>query len=377
MLKCILTGITTLFFLLSPTLSSFAAPMAEGIQAPSTTTTETCNLEIGKEYIPSLEAEEIAKITEAFKQGLTRETASRKEKGLTPLSLRRTHPKTQAIVNAKFTVSKDIPEEFQYGIFASPKKYNAVVRLSNAAPTDGGEFRSDAIADTHGISIKLKGLGEDISQDFLLNDHPNFIAATPNELINFIFAGAALKQGKKINELPLEQQKALIRGVTLTKASDKLTKNPLDQAYFSQTPYKLGNGAVKYILKPREINTPEPFNAKDPTYALQEALVDTLSAKDVYFDFFIQPQTSPCNELIEDSSIEWKSALIPVATLKIPSQAISFDKQDKQNAKLVFSPWNALPEHQPLGGLNRARKVVYPPLTELRKEFNKAAKKEV
>ncbi|MBD2150905.1 hypothetical protein H6F44_12355 [Pseudanabaena sp. FACHB-1277] len=377
MLKSIFTGLATLFFLFSSTLSSFAAPLADVAQTPSSATTATCELEIGKEYIPSSEAEDIAKITAAFKQGSTRETASRKEKGLAPIALRRTHPKTQAIVTAKFTVSKDIPEQFQYGIFANPKKYNAVVRLSNAAPTEGGEFRSDAIADTHGISIKLKGLEGGMSQDFLLNDHPNFIAASPNELINFILGGAAVKQGQQINQLPVEQQKALIRGITLTKASDSLTKNPLDQAYFSQTPYKLGNGAVKYILKPREVNTPAPINAKDPNYALQEALVETLSTKDVYFDLFIQPQTNACTELIEDSSVEWKSALIPVATLKIPSQVIDFDKQNKRNEKLVFSPWNALPENQPLGGLNRARKAVYPPLTELRQELNKAAKKEV
>ncbi|MFZ4556890.1 MAG: hypothetical protein ACOYN8_11025 [Pseudanabaena sp.] len=377
MLKCIFTGLATLVFLFSSTVSALASPLADGIQAPLIAANEACDLEIGKEYIPSSEAEDIAKITEAFRQGLTRETEARKEKDLSPIALRRTHPKTQAIVEAKFKVSKDIPQEFQYGIFAKSKKYDAVVRLSNAAPTEGGEFRSDAIADTHGISIKLRGLGDDVSQDFLLNDHPNFIAATPNELINFILGGAALKQGKKISDLPLVQQKSLIRGVTLTKASDTLTKNPLDQVYFSQTPYKLGNGAVKYILKPREINTPNPINAKDPTYALQEALVDTLSAKDVYFDLFIQPQTNACTELIEDSSVEWKSGLIPVATLKIPSQTINFAKQGKLNEKFVFSPWNALPEHQPLGGLNRARKVVYPPLTELRKALNNAANKGV
>jgi hypothetical protein len=374
MLKCIFTGLAALVFLFSSTLSSFASPLASVIPTTLIAVNETCDLEIGKEYIPSSEAEDIAKITEAFKQGLTRETAARKEKALSPIALRRTHPKTQAIVEAKFTVSKDIPQEFQSGIFAKPKKYNAIVRLSNAAPTEGGEFRSDAIADTHGISIKLRGLGDDVSQDFLLNDHPNFIAATPNELINFIIGGAALKQGKKISDLPLVQQQAVIRGVTLTKASDALTKNPLDEVYFSQTPYKLGNGAVKYVLKPREINTPNPINAKDPAYALQEALVDTLSAKDVYFDFFIQPQTNACSELVEDSSVEWKSGLIPVATLKIPSQTINFAKQSNQNEKFVFSPWNTLPEHQPLGGLNRARKVVYPPLTELRKGLNEAAK---
>jgi hypothetical protein len=34
--------------------------------------------------------------------------------------------------------------------------------------------------------------------------------------------------------------------------------------------------------------------------------------------------------------------------------------------KIAFNPWNALPEHQPLGGMNRARKMVYTELAKLR-----------
>ncbi len=33
---------------------------------------------------------------------------------------------------------------------------------------------------------------------------------------------------------------------------------------------------------------------------------------------------------------------------------------------LSWNPWNALPEHRPLGGINRARKLVYDDSSALR-----------
>ena len=34
--------------------------------------------------------------------------------------------------------------------------------------------------------------------------------------------------------------------------------------------------------------------------------------------------------------------------------------------KIAFNPWSALQEHQPLGGMNRARKLIYTELAKLR-----------
>jgi len=58
--------------------------------------------------------------------------------------------------------------------------------------------------------------------------------------------------------------------------------------------------------------------------------------------------------------------------LSLPQKVNRRQRQIHEN--IFHTPF---PENQPLGGLNRARKAVYPPLTELRQELNKAAKKEV
>ena len=37
---------------------------------------------------------------------------------------------------------------------------------------------------------------------------------------------------------------------------------------------------------------------------------------------------------------------------------------------LSFTPWHALPEHRPLGGINRARKAIYRAISRQRHELN-------
>jgi hypothetical protein len=120
----------------------------------------------------------------------------------------------------------------------------------------------------------------------------------------------------------------------------------------------------------------EPFNpenATDKDNYLREAMKVHLDEKDAYFDLKVQLQTNPETMPIEDPTIEWneaESAYIKVATLRIPRQLFDFQARKEFNENLSFSPWHCLPEHQPLGGVNRTRKTVYKELSKLRHELN-------
>ena len=37
---------------------------------------------------------------------------------------------------------------------------------------------------------------------------------------------------------------------------------------------------------------------------------------------------------------------------------------------LSFTPWHTIPEHRPLGGINRVRKTVYDTISHVRHEIN-------
>ena len=69
---------------------------------------------------------------------------------------------------------------------------------------------------------------------------------------------------------------------------------------------------------------------------------------------------------IEDPTVLWKSAWERVATIEIDAQDFDFPARWEWGNKLSFSPWHALDEHRPLGGINRARKIVYPASFDLR-----------
>ena len=110
-----------------------------------------------------------------------------------------------------------------------------------------------------------------------------------------------------------------------------------------------------------------PTNAKG-SYLLDN-MRDHLSQGDATFDFCVQFQTDPKKMPIEDAMEEWEEKDSPyrkVATIRIPSQAFESFDQMAFAEKIAFNPWNALEPHQPLGGMNRARRAIYIELSKLR-----------
>jgi hypothetical protein len=102
-------------------------------------------------------------------------------------------------------------------------------------------------------------------------------------------------------------------------------------------------------------------------------MVRQLSSGDAYFDFAVQKQVDPYTMPIEDPGKEWsesESPFLKVATIRILKQEFDSEKQREFGENLSYSPWHALPEHRPLGGINRARKVVYAFISTFRHEYN-------
>jgi len=79
---------------------------------------------------------------------------------------------------------------------------------------------------------------------------------------------------------------------------------------------------------------------------------------------------------IENPTIEWTSPFIKIATIKIPKQQFNSPAQESFGENLSFTPWRCVQEHQPLGGVNRARKAVYIALSDVRLTLNKQSEQE-
>ena len=349
-------------------------------------------LEIGKEYPLPGEAETIQEIANISERQLRfRYSNDEPSNDQKPIARRDQHLKHHGVVWANFTINANIPSPLQQGVFSKPgDTYSAWIRYSN------GQGKDDSKSGSQGMAIKLLGvegtqaLGSQAStQDFVMIDHPVFfIRNIPDYLEVFtaledIILNPGHKKGGPLAALKpfffpslsptswrlKEFKEFLILG--LVKKKIKLS-SPLQSDYFSVTPYKLGDGkAIKFHVKPHAQNKPGKVNKKDPNY-LRNALTETLTQRSAGFDFYIQEQTDATKMPVEDSTVEWKSPFFHVATIEIPQQIFDSPEQMEFGENLSFTPWHTLEVHQPLGSMNRTRKVVYQHTAQVRRELNHA-----
>lgn len=316
---------------------------------------------------------------EPGEDGLIAQMVGLTEKRMKPQGgriLRAQHAKPTGCVRGVFTVRDDIAAELRHGVFRRPNQsFSAIVRFSNSSETVG----PDGVGDARGMAVKLLDVegtpalpgSDNRSQDFLTVNHPVFPFATPAEYVKFF----RIRRAPAVGDLLAVGWLALFhpRHLKIIQAiRDKVATSPLDLKYWSGSPYWLGapgttdGRAVKYSLEPRHEGTAPPHDLHDaPADYLSRALGRHLIARDAIFDFRVQLQTNPSTMPIEDTSVEWDETVskpIPVATLTIGVQDI--DSPDgralaEQCEAMSFSPWNALAEHRPMGGINRLRRAVY------------------
>lgn len=65
----------------------------------------------------------------------------------------------------------------------------------------------------------------------------------------------------------------------------------------------------------------------------------------------------------------WSEAEAPfrkIATLRIPMQKVDTPERNSFAENLSMNPWHCLPEHRPLGGVNRVRREVYFAISQYR-----------
>jgi hypothetical protein len=215
-----------------------------------------------------------------------------------------------------------------------------------------------------------KALPDDISdvQDFIFIDNEVFFAGDAKTLLGFMMARVAAQKNPDAVKAFAEESEHNARTVALVqKALKEKLPSPLAVPYWSTVPYQYGDGAVKYSVKPVKSNqaaTPE-FSSEN---YLREAMIEHLTKqkKPAMFDFFVQMQTDVETMPVEDPTVAWTSPEIKVATIQIAPQDFDTPERKKLCEESSFSPWHALDVHRPLGGINRARRVVYEASSALR-----------
>lgn len=285
------------------------------------------------------------------------------------------HVKAHGCVQAEFRVFDKLPKELQAGIFAKARTYPAWIRYSNGS----GQVQDDSVGDGRGMAVKLIGVerSESGTQDFVMINHPVFFvrnaadyvefqkALSKNSVFKFFFPG--------LNPFNFRVRELKIANAIRTTQ----VVSPLATRYWSTTPSLLGDTAMKFSARPC---TAAALFAKtrSPDF-LRENMQKHLARSEACFDFLVQLRKRPMEMPIEDPTLEWSetdSPFMPVARIAIPAQAFDSPTQLKLCENLSFTPWHTLPEHRPLGGINRVRKTVYDTISRVRHELNGEQRRE-
>ncbi len=288
------------------------------------------------------------------------------------------HAKAHGCVKAFVDVNnEELTDSEKIGIFAENREFPAWIRFSNGNPA----VQNDNERDARGFALKvmevpgLKVLEEqknEKTQDFLLMNGNAFFVRTPSDYLEFsnkAFDGSPISFFLSLNPLDIKfRELKNLLSIALAKPSSPITQ------YWSTVPFALGDQAVKYSVRP--CGDFEKGWPKDPgADFLAETLVDELASNDQCFDFMLQRQVDPISTPIEDATIEWETIEAPfvkVAQIRIPSQSFSSPAQKEFCENLSFNPWHTLPEHRPLGNINRTRRIVYDMISTLRHTLNDA-----
>ena len=300
--------------------------------------------------------------------------------------LRDAHAKAHGCVKAEVQVLDDLDPALRHGVFSEPgHRWQAWIRLSN-----GNAYpQFDRARDARGMAIKLLEVpGEKLmkspahagEQDFVMFNHPVFFVRDVAEYrSNF----AAQADGKKAlaffpgwDPRSWEIRHLIIALKTLAPAP----QTALATTYNSIAPFKLGPHNIKYRVVPAPQHCPPyqlPEQNTDMPNFLRNALYQQLSLDRVAacFELQVQRQDPQHYMPLEDPSVEWSEKIAPfesVARISVPAQDFDSREQNLFCDNLSFNPWHALPEHRPLGGINRLRKAVYEAVSAYRHQRNAA-----
>jgi hypothetical protein len=292
------------------------------------------------------------------------------------LARRAIHAKSHGCLNASFEVLDHGDSDLKYGIFREPAVYRAVVRLSNG---DGPPGADTAKIPSLGFAIKVLGVSaekllpsqQEDTQDFLFLNQPAYIAADVRDYKSLM---QAIDGGPWYKALALVKN---LKGILYRlKALPK--DDPLNTHFWGVAPFRLGNTAVKYLIRPSKAEPASPQHHPGADYL--KTLVKTHIEKgDADFEFFVQKRLLDGREKtdmpIEDFSVAWdetRSVPLHVGRLRIATQKLDDAFDQEHGEHLTFSPWNTTSDLRPLGSLNRARRVIYGVSSRKRQEINRA-----
>ena len=281
------------------------------------------------------------------------------------------HGLTTALIRGTLTIDDAdlarLPDPLRVGLLRQAGEYPVVARFNVIDTTQG-------VVMGPRLSIKLQVDDRDIDMvmaafvpapmpNFFIRDAGDmlFVAGMPGSLLSPAgVATAARLLGRNI------------RGFN-GYAKKTITTGPFGLRYGTLLPYRLGDGASKWLLDPEQEHTVSP--PPDKHYAVHQAKAVerwfTDGGSDISFRLSVQVATVEGTpgpiRAVEDGEVRWDEDSNPVypvgrflfPAVELPAMIADFGPPQEWPNLLRFNIGNTLDEHRPLGQNNRLRMRLY------------------
>jgi catalase len=338
----------------------------------------------GVETIQANEGETIAALIDQFDVIL--QTTS-KDYGH---AVRSVHAKAHGVIEGVMRIEAGLPPEFAQGLFATAGEHRVYMRLS----TNAGDILPDAVSLPRGLALKVLDVdgarlpdADGRTQDFILVNGPIFQAPNPEKFLSSLKLLAKttdrMETTKTVMSTVLQTVNKGLEAVgvsspTIAGLGGAPNSDPLGETYFSVTPFRYGDYIAKFRLKPVSPDltrrTGAEIDARDRENAIRETVQSEMRTTHGVWEFQVQLCRDLAAHPVEDPTVEWKeddAPFVTVATIEAgPQDSWRDDIVQKVDEEMRFSVWTGLLDHQPLGGVNRARKEPYRHSAEFRARFN-------
>ena len=305
-------------------------------------------------------------------------------------AIRDAHAKSNGLLKGELVVHDNLPPGLRQGVFAVPRTYAIVARLSSA-PSD---IHSDEIPAARGFALKIIGVDgkrlvadiEGHNQDFLMVNFPALAFGTLpkyKRMLGLLEANAQapdtfqrLVAGTAHGAKQVLESLGGTPGATLDGLA-RDNHHPLGETYHTQAAVRFGDHIAKLSIAPSSDNVRALHgkNIDGIGYAgMREAIAEHFATQDAEYTLSVQLCADLDRMPVEDAAIAWPEELsphVPVATLRFAPQSTAHPaRQVYGDDSLSFNPWNGVAAHQPLGAIMRVRRVAYERSTAFRHAMN-------
>jgi hypothetical protein len=306
-------------------------------------------------------------------------------------AVRALHAKSHALLQGTLTVLDGLPPVLAQGMFAKPGAHRTVMRIS----TGPGDVLPDSISSPRGLAFKvfdvegerLPGSPTANTQDFLFASGPVFGAPDAKHfapMLALLAKTVDKAEGlKKVASALLQALEGAIEGLgghsgAVQALGGKPNTNPLNENYYSQTPFLYGRNVAKFALVPVSENLlalkGKLIHPHGRPNALREEIGDVLRSSSAVWELRVQLCTDLVKMPLENAAVQWDEKASPfwtVARLEVGPQPAWTEARAKiVDDALAFDVWHGLAAHRPLGSINRVRQMVYARSSGLRREVN-------